>query len=197
MGEGAKGERQQADQVWMTSAMLKAYAHPLRRQMLRLFARREHLRAADVAADLEVPANSASFHLRVLADAGLIEEAPEHARDRRDRVWKSRKGAMSVGGPEHPVPDEALGSAMIRSIADDHQAMMARVIAWTPEYVSGRTAEVHAAFSQRMVRLTEAEFDALMDRVQDVISDAVDAHDKDDPAGRPWQIDILAADDTI
>lgn len=186
-----------ADQVWMTTAMLKAYSHPLRRQMIRLFARREHLRAADVAEDLGVAANSASFHLRVLADAGLIEEAPEHARDRRDRVWKSRKGSISLGGPEHPVPDEALGTAMVRSLAEDHQDMMARVIAWTPEYLSGRTSEVHAAFSQRMARLTEAEFDAVMERVQEVITEAVDAHDPNDPAGRPWQIDILAADDTI
>lgn len=189
--------KKETDQVWMTSAMLKAYAHPLRRQMMRLFSRREHLRAADVAADLGVAANSASFHLRVLADAGLIEEAPEHARDRRDRVWKSRPGAMSVGGPEHPVPDEVLGTAMVRSLADDHQEMMARVIAWTPEYVSGRTAEVHAAFSQRMVRLTEAEFEAVMTRVQEVFTEAAEAHDKADPAGRPWQIDVLAADDTI
>ncbi|WP_431074818.1 winged helix-turn-helix domain-containing protein [Microbacterium phyllosphaerae] len=189
--------KKDADQVWMTSAMLKAYAHPLRRRMIRLFSRREHLRAADVAADLDVPANSASFHLRVLADAGLIEEAPEHARDRRDRVWKSRRGSFNVGGPEHPVPDEALGTAMVRSVADDHQDMLSRVISWTPEYLSGRATEVRAHFSQRMVRLTEAEFEAVMERVQEVITEAVDAHDKDDPAGRSWQVDILAADDTI
>jgi len=193
MTESQSGE----DQVWMTTAMLKAYAHPLRRQMIRLFARREHLRAADVAEDLGVAPNSASFHLRVLADAGLIEEAPEHARDRRDRVWKSRKGSINLGGPEHPVPDEALGTAMVRSLAEDHQEMMARVIAWTPEYLSGRATEIHAAFSQRMVRLTESEFDAVMERVQAVITEAVDAHDPNDPDGRPWQIDILAADDTI
>ncbi|KQR39864.1 helix-turn-helix domain-containing protein [Microbacterium sp. Leaf159] len=189
--------KKDADQVWMTSAMLKAYAHPLRRRMIRLFSRREHLRAADVAADLDVPANSASFHLRVLADAGLIEEAPEHARDRRDRVWKPRRGSFNVGGPEHPVPDEALGTAMVRSVADDHQDMLSRVIAWTPEYLSGRATEVRAHFSQRMVRLTEAEFEAVMERVQEVVTEAVDAHDKDDPAGCSWQIDILAADDTI
>ena len=193
MTESQSGE----DQVWMTTAMLKAYAHPLRRQMIRLFARREHLRAADVAEDLGVAPNSASFHLRVLADAGLIEEAPEHARDRRDRVWKSRKGSINLGGPEHPVPDEALGTAMVRSLAEDHQEMVARIIAWTPVYLSGRATEIHAAFSQRMARLTESEFDAVMERVQAVITEAVDAHDPNDPDGRPWQIDILAADDTI
>jgi hypothetical protein len=86
---------------------------------------------------------------------------------------------------------------MVRSLAEDHHDTVSRVIAWTPEYLSGRTTEVHAAFVQRMVRLTEAEFDAVMERVQEVITEAAEAHDKSDPAGRPWQIDLVAADDTI
>ena len=181
----------------MTSAMLKAYSHPLRRRILSLIARREFLRATDAAADLGVPANSVSFHLRALADAGLIEEAPEKARDRRDRVWAARKGALNVGGPESPVVDEALGTAVIAALADDHQDLIRRVIAWTPEYVSGRTTEIHAAFSQRTIRLTEAEFDEVMTKIHEVLSAADDAHDQKDPNGRYWQVDLVAADDTI
>ena len=193
--DGAKGTS--GDPVWMTSAMLKAYSHPLRRQMIRLFSRREFLRAADIAAELGVPANSASFHLRALADAGLIEEAPDRARDRRDRVWTGHKGALNVGGPESPVADEALGVAVVAALAEDHQELVRRVITWTPEYLAGRTAEVHAAFTQRTIRLTEAEFDDVMVKINDVLSAADDAHDSMDPAGRYWQMDLVAADDTI
>lgn len=193
--DSAKGTSE--DPVWMTSAMLKAYSHPLRRQMIRLFSRREFLRAADIAAELGVPANSASFHLRALADAGLIEEAPDKARDRRDRVWTGHKGALNVGGPESPVADEALGMAVVAALAEDHQELVRRVLAWTPEYVAGRTAEVHAAFTQRTIRLTEAEFDDVMVKVNDVLSAADAAHDGADPAGRYWQLDLIAADDTI
>ncbi|WP_315108046.1 helix-turn-helix domain-containing protein [uncultured Microbacterium sp.] len=185
------------DAAFMTSAMLKAYSHPLRRQILRLIARRGFLRAADIAGALDVPANSASFHLRVLAEAGLIEEAPEQARDRRDRVWTGRKGALTVGGPENPVADEALGDAVVAALAEDHVELLRRVVAWTPEYVSGRTAEVHASFVQRTIRLTEAEFDDVMHKIDDVLSAADDAHDDTDPAGRHWQLDIVVADDTI
>lgn len=185
------------DPVWMTSAMLKAYSHPLRRRILRLISRHEFLRAADIATELDVPANSASFHLRVLAEAGLIEEAPEQARDRRDRVWTGRKGALTVGGPENPVADEALGDAVVAALAEDHVDLLRRVVAWTPEYVSGRTAEVHASFVQRTIRLTEAEFDDVMHKIDDVLSAADDAHDDTDPAGRHWQLDIVVADDTI
>lgn len=185
------------DAVFMTSAMLKAYSHPLRRQILRLISRREYLRAADIAVELGVPANSASFHLRALAEAGLIEEAPERARDRRDRVWTGRKRALNVGGPESPVTDEALGGAVVAALAEDHQQLVRRVMAWTPEYVSGRTTEVHASFVQRTIRLTEEEFDDVMLRINDVLSAADEAHDGADPGGRYWQMDIVVADDTI
>jgi DNA-binding transcriptional ArsR family regulator len=190
-------EQKRPDPVWMTTAMLKAYTHPLRRQILQLFRRREHLRAADIAEELGVAANSVSFHLRVLADAGLIDEAPERARDRRDRVWVARRQALSLGGPESPVTDEVLSGVMVSAIAEEHQELLRRVVAWTPEYISGRTADVHATFSQRSVRLTGPEFDALMERIEDVMTEAVDAHDRDDPDSRPWQVDILAADDRI
>lgn len=196
MTEGtAKSARE--DPVWMTSAMLKAYSHPLRRQIIRLIERREFLRAADIASELDVPANSASFHLRALAEAGLIEEAPEKARDRRDRVWTGRKAALNVGGPENPVTDEALTSAVVAGLADDHQDLVRRVLAWTPEYVAGRTTEVHAAFTQRSIRLTEGEFDTVMEKIHEVLSAADEAHDAKDPSGRYWQMDLIAADDTI
>ena len=67
---------------------LKAVAHPLRQRIVLELAVQEHARAADLAKALGEPANSVSFHLRVLAKAGLIEEAPEFARDKRDRVWR-------------------------------------------------------------------------------------------------------------
>jgi len=67
---------------------LRAMAHPLRQRILIELNVREHARAADLAKTLDVPANSISFHLRVLAKHHFIEEAPELARDKRDRVWK-------------------------------------------------------------------------------------------------------------
>ena len=42
----------------------------------------------DIARELGIPANQASFHLRQLAKYGVVEEDPEAARDKRDRVWR-------------------------------------------------------------------------------------------------------------
>ncbi|WP_193597512.1 winged helix-turn-helix domain-containing protein [Microbacterium sp. YJN-G] len=197
MADEETAKRGRHDEKHATTAMLRAYSHPLRRRLTRAVAARGHARAADLAADLGVPANSVSFHLRVLADAGLIEEAPEYARDKRDRVWKGVEGAWTVGSPEHPVEDEVLGTALMAALAEDHIAMMRRVVAWAAEYVSGRDAATHGEFSQRNLRLTEAEFDELIRRVNEAIAEITEAHDPEDPDSRLWSLDIVAADDTI
>lgn len=180
-----------------SSAMLKAYAHPLRRRIAKVLVTRDYARAADIAADLDVPANSVSFHLRVLADAGLIEEAPEHARDRRDRVWKAIEGSWNVGSPAHPVEDEMLGGALMSALAEDHFEMVQRVLAWVPEYVTGRDPEPHGTFSQHNLRLNPEEYRDMEKRIHTVIKEVTDAHDPNDPDTRTWTLDIIGADDTI
>jgi predicted ArsR family transcriptional regulator len=68
--------------------VLRAIAHPTRGRILDELGATGPMRAADVAEALDIPANQASFHLRQLAKYGVIQPAPEAARDKRDRVWK-------------------------------------------------------------------------------------------------------------
>jgi DNA-binding transcriptional ArsR family regulator len=68
--------------------ILRAVAHPVRNRILAELEAVGPLRAADVARLVGLPANQASFHLRQLAKYGVVEAAPELARDRRDRVWR-------------------------------------------------------------------------------------------------------------
>lgn len=75
---------------------LRAISHPLRQRILFDLVAQGYARAADLAQRLGEPANSISFHLRVLARAGMITEAPEHARDRRDRVWRAVADTFAV-----------------------------------------------------------------------------------------------------
>ena len=69
--------------------VLRALAHPVRGRILDEIEATGPVRAADIARELGIPANQASFHLRQLANYALVEEAPEEARDKRDRVWRS------------------------------------------------------------------------------------------------------------
>jgi predicted ArsR family transcriptional regulator len=68
--------------------VLRAIAHPTRGRILDELGATGPMRAADVGEALDIPANQASFHLRQLARYGVIQPAPEAARDKRDRVWK-------------------------------------------------------------------------------------------------------------
>src|SRR6478609_4553618 len=68
--------------------ILRAIAHPTRNRILAELHASGTIRAADIARMLDIPANQASFHLRQLAKYGLVQEAPDEARDKRDRVWR-------------------------------------------------------------------------------------------------------------
>jgi predicted ArsR family transcriptional regulator len=69
---------------------LRAIAHPTRGRILDELGATGPMRAADLGEALGIPPNQASFHLRQLAKYGVIQPAPEAARDKRDRVWKLR-----------------------------------------------------------------------------------------------------------
>ncbi len=82
-----------SDEYLHDPRVLRAIAHPVRTRILGEIEAGGPARAADVARELDIPANQASFHLRQLAKYGLVEEAPDEARDRRDRVWRLTKEA--------------------------------------------------------------------------------------------------------
>jgi DNA-binding transcriptional ArsR family regulator len=68
--------------------VLKGLAQPLRQQLYRLLV---HLGPATVTALAEHAdgdPGQISYHLRELGKRGFIEEAPELARDRRERWWR-------------------------------------------------------------------------------------------------------------
>lgn len=90
-----------------TRDQLRALAHPLRMRLMEQVGRRGTARAADLAEDLGIPANSVSYHLRILARGGVVVEAPEAARDRRDRVWKLAQTSFRSGAAGAPEDDDA------------------------------------------------------------------------------------------
>lgn len=67
---------------------LRAIAHPMRQKLYYELMARGSARATDLAQAVKAPINQVSFHLRTMAKYGFIEEAPDEARDRRERVWR-------------------------------------------------------------------------------------------------------------
>jgi DNA-binding transcriptional ArsR family regulator len=67
---------------------LAAMANPFRSRMLDALAVDGPSTASGLARRTGQAVGSASHHLKVLAEAGLVVEAPELARDRRERWWR-------------------------------------------------------------------------------------------------------------
>jgi DNA-binding transcriptional ArsR family regulator len=139
-------------------ATLRAIAHPIRQQILSALGVSEFARAADLAQLLGEPANSISFHLRTLAKAGLIVEAPELARDRRDRVWRRVAGRLEI-----------------RRKMPGTMAVLAPMLDWLHETLESEADEsVYQAFSAGPAMLTKdeakemgAELEAVLERWQE------------------------------
>ena len=72
----------------LDSARLRTLAHPLRSRLLTTLRANGPGTATTLAARLGTNTGATSYHLRKLADVGLIEEDPEHAGG-RERWWRS------------------------------------------------------------------------------------------------------------
>jgi DNA-binding transcriptional ArsR family regulator len=100
---------------------MRATAHPVRLQILSLLTATE-LSAAEIARELDISHANASYHLRFLADAGLVEEAGEEkirggVAKRYRHPWeeKSRIRAKSPG--EAAAHLRAMADEMVRRFA--------------------------------------------------------------------------------
>lgn len=162
-----------AEHIQMTSPMLQAMTHPLRRRIMALMDPETPFRAVDLAARLGEPANSVSFHLRKLAEAGLIVEAPEHARDGRDRVWVGAGEGYGVPGPGVLDADE---ETLLRAVLDqagvDLQQLVRRALGWAVEWSSGRDEVQRAEFTTGTLSLTREEMGALVEDLHAAIEKA-------------------------
>src|SRR5690242_7545999 len=101
---------------------LAALANPFRARMIDVLKVDGPGTASSLAQATGQAVGSASHHLKVLAEAGLVEEAPDLARDKRERWWRlvSRSIAWSRSDLLDPAAlaaaDEAEALALRRQV---------------------------------------------------------------------------------
>jgi predicted ArsR family transcriptional regulator len=151
--------------------VLRAIAHPVRNRILTALDVMGPLRAADVATELGIPANQASFHLRQLGKYGLVEEDPGAARDRRDRVWKLTEEhgyTVELSAVEQTPGGKAASAVFRRSMAAwGHQVV-------DLAYGEDRDKDTLRTVSEQAVRLTKAEAKELSGELEEVLERWVD-----------------------
>jgi DNA-binding transcriptional ArsR family regulator len=146
--------------------VLRAIAHPLRNRILDELSAQGSLRAADIARELDIPANQASFHLRQLAKYGLVEEDPDAARDRRDRVWRvAHEGGFSINFNDVAAqPGGAAAAEVFRRSATSWGQFLVR-----EAYEGVRGNDTHRSVTDVPLLLTKDEARELSDELGDVL----------------------------
>ncbi|WP_031076350.1 ArsR/SmtB family transcription factor [Streptomyces sp. NRRL WC-3742] len=98
--------------------VLAALTHPLRRRLMDLLKVDGPGTVGQLAERTGQAVGNVSHHLKVLAESGLIEEAPELARDRRERWWRLADRQLTWaradfdGDPVSEAVADAAGSIM-------------------------------------------------------------------------------------
>ncbi|MFJ8665869.1 helix-turn-helix domain-containing protein [Streptomyces sp. NPDC093600] len=148
---------------------LKAISHPLRMRLYRALFVARTATASQLADQVDEAVSLVSYHLRKLADHGLIEEAEAQSADGRERWWQPSSYGITIrdedmrDAPELVAASDALG----RAINDQRTTLLERFLderlTWSDEW---RSASVSAEW---LPRLTAAELAALGEELEAVL----------------------------
>jgi DNA-binding transcriptional ArsR family regulator len=151
------------------TSVIAAINHPLRRRLIDLVGVEGPSTASRLAEATGELVGNVSHHLKVLAAAGVIEEAPELAKNRRERWWRSSRGSYSwsvadAGGD----PAAELVATTAEEVNLAHHT--AKVRGWFEDRQQYEEAWVRAAFStESWLTLTPERLNELSQRIQDLV----------------------------
>ncbi|MDP9824649.1 winged helix-turn-helix domain-containing protein [Kineosporia succinea] len=172
--EQRDGERpdRAAETVRLTDPKaMRVLAHPLRITLLGEL-RVRGPQSVGMLGDLvdEAP-GTVSYHVGKLAEFGFVEEAPELARDRRERWWRAVHASTSwspaddLKDPERHVASSALRRAIAHRYADVFEQYLVAEPAMHPDWVHASTtgdAYLHLTLDQ--MRDLQSEVNDLVER---------------------------------
>lgn len=149
--------------------VLRAVAHPLRRRIVDVM-RVDGPQTASLLADRTGSAvANVSHHLKVLAACGMVAEAPELARDRRERWWRLERPSLSwstLDFTDDPAAEAASQAAL--SLGLHRQVDLVRQ--WAQDDRSRTAPWGAAAFSfDSWVHLTPEELTRLSEELQELL----------------------------
>lgn len=148
---------------------LKALAHPLRMKLYRLLFVAEVATASQLAEQVDEAVSLVSYHLRKLAEHGLVEEAEPRSADARERWWQPASQGVTVRDKDfQDAPEKVAAHLAASRLFQEQRSEMYRT------YLDERAhwgAEWSAAAydSESLVRLTAGELAELKKELHDVL----------------------------
>lgn len=147
---------------------MRALAHPARLAILNRLQAEGPCTATEVAEIVGVTPSAASYHLRMLAKYGFVEDAPARG-DGRERLWRSSAVGLSVSpdpddGPDVRGAKEFLIKALREQAAEEVDRAMENLERESREWRE-------AALFNRAVLLVDAEeLKALNERIDELLA---------------------------
>ena len=151
---------------------MRALAHPARLAILNRLQAEGPCTATEVAEVVGVTPSAASYHLRMLAKYGFVEDAPARGDGRgdgRERLWRSSAIGLSVSPDPDDGPDvRSAKEFLIKALRDQAEDEVSRAM----ESLERESREWReAALFNRAVLLVDAEeLKALNERIDELLA---------------------------
>ncbi|MEV6901965.1 helix-turn-helix domain-containing protein [Amycolatopsis sp. NPDC051372] len=149
---------------------LRALAHPLRMRMLDLLEQDGPATATGLGKRVGESSGTTSWHLRQLADAGLVAEDPDRG-SKRERWWKAAQDYTTIRTGDFVSDPELAGSisTVLHQLVIQRHQEEAQFVAELPrwhdrwEHSATLTSE-HLSLTPEETRRMSAEITAVVDR---------------------------------
>ena len=167
----------------LSPEQLRTLAHPLRMRLLAVLRLEGPATATQLARRLQSDSGKTSYHLRQLAQVGLVGEDAERG-NRRDRWWQALHDSTQwnpadhLDDPDTTAATEWLAGHVVRLHAQWADAYVRSQVGLTPEWVDAST------LSDYLLELPPARLRQLVEELDDVIERYRAADDDDADAER-------------
>ncbi|MFC4332266.1 ArsR/SmtB family transcription factor [Streptomyces andamanensis] len=148
---------------------LKAIAHPLRMQLYRALTIARTATASQLAEQVDEAVSLVSYHLRKLAEHGLIEQAEPQTADGRERWWQPASDGVSIhdedfsDAPEKAAAHTAASRLFFDQRADLYRRFLDERVHWGSEWSQA------ADSSEWLLKLTPQELAELSRRMYGLV----------------------------
>ncbi|HEY7173851.1 MAG TPA: helix-turn-helix domain-containing protein, partial [Micromonosporaceae bacterium] len=185
----------------LTPGRLRGLVHPIRLQLLTLLQDEGPATASQLGRRIGHSSGVTSYHLRILAQHGFVDEDAERGNG-RDRYWRSHYRAthFTFRSTEDPGDAETveLAEQFMRMVADTYYERMVRYVDTLVE----RRAELSHlpwTLSTKALRLSEEEARELARDVMRLLEhyDRRDVPERDGAVDATFQFQMLPDDDPV
>ena len=160
--------------------MMRALAHQGRIAIWTYLGMRGPATATECAEIAGLSPSACSYHLRILARYGFVEEDLASAADGRERPWRARLLAFSMGdSPGEPAATQVASQLLAENMRAAAEEIRVRYLARKSEYPADWQAAAGEVFS--VAHVTPDELNEMRAKVLEVMTPYI----RLDPAERP------------